>query len=333
MADEKLKILHLRKLLLEETDSDHPLNAAQISDRLEHDYGYSCNRKTVYADVERLKAFGMKIEQKRGLIRGYYVSERHYELPELKLLVDAVQSSKFITNKRSEELIKKLGCETSRENARLLQRDVFIYNRAKTENSSIYENVDVIHSALHDNMQIGFKYCYWTVQKKLLQKKEGAEYVVSPWALTWDDENYYLVGFDADNQMIKHYRVDKIQEIRIIGKARLGREFFEKFDLAAYSRKTFGMYGGRDVRITLEADKGLAGVIIDRFGTDIILVPHKKDRFRTVVTVAVSPQFFGWIAGIGKGIEIASPKDVREEYKRYLQDILENYLKESDTGA
>lgn len=127
MADEKLKILHLRKLLLEETDQDHPLNAAKISDRLERDYGYSCNRKTVYADVERLKTFGMKIEQKRGVNGGYYVSERHYELPELKLLVDAVQSSKFITNKRSEELIRKLGCETSRENARLLQRDIFLY--------------------------------------------------------------------------------------------------------------------------------------------------------------------------------------------------------------
>lgn len=134
------------------------------------------------------------------------------------------------------------------------------------------------------------------------------------------------MGFDADSQKIKHYRVDKIQEIRIIRKARLGREFFEKFDLAEYSRKTFGMYGGRDESITLEADNALAGVIIDRFGTDMIFVPHGKDRFRTIVTVAVSPQFFGWIAGIGKGIEIASPKAVREEYKQYLQDILESYL-------
>lgn len=324
MADEKLKILYLRQLLLEETDPEHPLNASQICDAMESRFGYSCNRKTVYADVERLQDYGMKIAQTKGQNGGYYMEQRDFELPELKLLVDAVQSSKFITKKRSEALISKLGKETSRENAKQLQRQVFIYNRIKTGNNAIYKNVDAIHAAIQNNLQIGFRYCEWTIEKKLVRRKGGAEYIISPWALTWDDENYYLVAFDAETDMIRHYRVDKMQEIRITEEARLGRDHFENFDLAAYARKTFGMYGGEDRKLTLEADNHLAGVIIDRFGTDVMMVPKGEDRFRTVVTVSVSPQFFGWMAGIGSGIRIAGPEDVREAYRDYLQGILEN---------
>ena len=191
MADEKLKILQLRQLLLDETDKEHPLNAAQIIEKMMSLYGFSYNRKTIYADVERLKSYGMLIEQNRGQNGGYYVVNRNFELPELKLLVDAVQSSKFITKKQSAELIKKLERETSRENAKQLQRQVFIYNRIKTGNMAIYNNVDVIHAAIHDNLQIGFRYCEWTIQKKLSCRKDGAEYIISPWALTWDDEKYY----------------------------------------------------------------------------------------------------------------------------------------------
>ena len=324
MADEKLKILQLRQLLLDETDKEHPLNAAQIIEKMMSLYGFSYNRKTIYADVERLKSYGMLIEQNRGQNGGYYVVNRNFELPELKLLVDAVQSSKFITKKQSADLIKKLERETSRENAKQLQRQVFIYNRIKTGNMAIYNNVDVIHAAIHDNLQIGFRYCEWTIQKKLTCRKDGAEYIISPWALTWDDENYYLVGYDAEKEMIKHYRVDKMQDTRIIDRKRLGRDRFEDFDLAAFARKTFGMYGGQDRKLTLEAENHLAGVLIDRFGTDIIMAPHDKEHFHTSVMVTVSPQFVGWLAGIGKGIRIQWPEDVREQYREYLQGIIDN---------
>ena len=324
MADEKLKILQLRQLLLEETDKEHPLNASQIIEKMMSVHGSSYNRKTIYADVERLKSYGMLIEQSRGQNGGYYVVHRNFELPELKLLVDAVQSSKFITKKQSAELIKKLERETSRENAKQLQRQVFIYNRIKTGNMAIYNNVDVIHAAIHDNLQIGFRYCEWTIRKELSCRKDGAEYIISPWALTWDDENYYLVGYDAEKEMITHYRVDKMQETRIIDQKRMGRERFEDFDLAAFARKTFGMYGGQDRKLTLEAENHLAGVLIDRFGTDIIMAPHGKDHFHTSVTVTVSPQFFGWLAGIGKGIRIHWPEDVREQYREYLLEIIDN---------
>ena len=153
---------------------------------------------------------------------------------------------------------------------------------------------------------------------------KAAEYIISPWALTWDDENYYLVGYDAEKEMIKHYRVDKMQDTRIIDRKRLGRDRFEDFDLAAFARKTFGMYGGQDRKLTLEAENHLAGVLIDRFGTDIIMAPHDKEHFHTSVMVTVSPQFFGWLAGIGKGIRIQWPEDVREQYREYLQGIIDN---------
>lgn len=322
MAEEKLKILYLMQVLLEETDSAHPMNATQLCEKMQSRYEYSYNRKTIYTDIERLKAYGMRIGQIKGKGFGYYVEKRDFDLPELKLLVDAVQSSKFITKEKSEELITKLEKLTSHENAKQLQRQVFIYNRIKADNDAIYANVDAIHAAIHDNRQIGFKYCEWTVKKELVRKKDGVEYVVSPWALTWDDENYYLVAYDADAEKIKHYRVDKMQDIRVKEDARLGRDHFKDFDLAAFARKTFGMYGGQDRSITLEGENRLVGVVIDRFGTDVMIFPHDEEHFHASVTVTVSPQFFGWLAGIGKGIRISWPEDVRDEYKTYLREII-----------
>ena len=318
--DQKGKILYILKILWEETDELHPLSAQEIADKVE-EYGIHCERKSIYPCLDSLSDFGFDIIRSR---KGTYMGSRLLELPELKLLVDAVQSSKFITKEKSEDLIRKLARQTSNENAKQLQRQVFIYNRIKADNDAIYSNVDAIHEAIQNNRQIGFRYCEWTVKKELVRKKDGAEYVVSPWALTWDDENYYLVAYDAAAEKIKHYRVDKMQEIRVTEEGRLGKENFKDFDLAAFARKTFGMYGGEDRRITLEGENHLVGVVIDRFGTDVMIHPHDEEHFHAGVTVTVSPQFFGWLAGIGKGIRISWPEDVREEYRAYLQGIVEN---------
>ena len=322
MAEEKLKILYLMQVLLEETDPEHPLNATQLCEKMQSRYDFSYNRKTIYADIGRLQAYGMQIGQTKGSSFGYYVEKRDFDLAELKLLVDAVQSSKFITKEKSEDLIRKLAGLTSNAYAKQLQRQVFIYNRIKADNDAIYANVDALHEAIQKNRQIGFKYCEWTVKKELVQKKNGAEYVVSPWALTWDDENYYLVGYEEASEKIKHYRVDKMQEIRVTEEMRLGKDRFKDFDLAAFARKTFGMYGGEDRKITLEGENHLAGVVIDRFGTDVMMRPYDREHFHASVTVTISPQFFGWLAGIGKGIKICRPEDVREAYREYLRGII-----------
>ena len=317
MADKKTIILQLLKILQEETDQNHTLNAQQLADRLE------CNRKTIYANIDMLRDMFIPIEQIKGSNPGYYIQERDFSLPELKLLVDAVQASKFVTSERSDELIRKLEKLTTKDQARTLRRQVFIYNRAKTGNAAIYDNVDVIHSAMQENSRISFHYCEWTVQKELVPRHNGAMYDVSPWSLTWDDENYYLVGFDEKDQKIKHYRVDKMQDMKLSHKDRNGREQFDHFDLAAYAKKTFGMFGGEDVNLTLSGDKHLVGVVIDRFGTDIMLRPDldNKERFVAHVLVSVSPQFFGWLAGIGPGLKIEKPDRVREAFVEHLDQV------------
>ena len=321
----KMALLYMMRELLQKTDEDHSMNATDLIAALAA-YDCEADRRTIYSNVEILQDFGIDVIKKENG-QGYYIGSRDFELPELKLLVDSVQSSKFITEKKSRELIAKLMQLTNEQKARQLNRSVFIRNRMKTGNEKVYYNVDTLHEAMNRNRQIRFKYGEWTAAKELVEKKGGTEYRVSPWALTWDDENYYLIAFDEAAGIIKHYRVDKMLKIGLTDEERVGRNSFEDFDLAAFSKKTFGMFGGPDANVVLRCKNGLAGVIIDRFGREISLVPEDGEHFHVHVTVAVSPQFFGWVTGIGPGIEIASPSDVREAYGAYLADILSKYTK------
>lgn len=321
----KLKILYTMKALLEKSDERHVLSAEDLNKILK-EYGYSADRKTIYSDMETLEAFGLDIVQVKGGPKpGYYIGSRDFELAELKLLVDAVQASKFITTKKSRELIEKIEKLASENDAKQLQRNVFIYNRPKTGNERIYYNVDEIHTAILQNRQIRFQYTEWTTDKRLVPKKGGQYYAVSPWALTWDDENYYLIAYERDSDKIKHYRVDKMKNTDVAEEERLGKEQFQDFDLAAFAKKTFGMYGGRDETVSLVCDKRLAGVILDRFSADSILVPEDEGHFRVSVLVSVSPQFFGWITGLGSGVRIAEPENVQAEYRAFLEEILCKY--------
>ena len=321
----KMALLYMMRELLQKTDEDHSMNASDLIAALAA-YDCEADRRTIYSNVEILQDFGIDVIKKENG-QGYYIGSRDFELPELKLLVDSVQSSKFITEKKSRELIGKLMQLTNEQKARQLNRSVFIRNRMKTGNEKVYYNVDTLHEAMNRNRQIRFKYGEWTAAKELVEKKGGTEYQVSPWALTWDDENYYLIAFDEAAGIIKHYRVDKMLKIGLTDEERVGRDSFEDFDLAAFSKKTFGMFGGPDANVVLRCRNSLAGVVIDRFGREISLVPEDGEHFHVHVTVAVSPQFFGWVTGIGPGIEIASPADVREAYGAYLAEILSKYTK------
>ena len=323
--DQKLRTLYLMEILLERTNDEHMINATELCTILDQEYGISTDRRTIYTEMEILEKFGLDIQQKKGKNSGYYIGARDFELPELKLLVDAVQSSKFITEKKSKELIQKLEKLCCKTDAAILSKYVFIVNRPKTENETVYYNVDYIHNAIYENKEISFQYAEWTTKKEFKLKKEGAFYVVSPWALTWDDENYYLVAYDEVAGIIKHYRVDKMQRTKILKTDRKGEESFKNFDLASYAKKTFGMYGGIDAEVTLECKNELAGVVIDRFGHDVWLIPQGEDYFKIRVLVSVRPQFFGWITGIGPGMKIIGPKDVKNQYKEYLLNVLENY--------
>ena len=322
---QKLKLLHVMNFLLQNSDEENPVTVNQIISYLETN-GISAERKSVYDDIEALRVFGMDIvEVKGGRFYGYYVASRTFELPELKLLVDSVQSSKFITHKKTASLIKKIETLASYHNAQLLNRQVFVKNRIKTMNESIYYNVDEIHNGISNNKKIQFLYFEYNVAKQRVYRKGGAYYVVSPFAMTWDDENYYLVAYDSDAGMIKHYRVDKMTEISALDQPRDGKEEFSKIDMSQYSKKVFGMFTGEVQTVRLRFENSLVGPVIDRFGRDTMILSSDESHFAISVDVAVSPQFFAWVFGFGTAVEILSPDNVREDYKQELLSLSEKY--------
>ena len=323
--NQKLKLYYLAQIMLEKTDEEHELTMPQIKAYLE-EYDVTADRKSLYDDLRALEVLGIEvIGEQRGREFFYHVSSKKFEIAELKLLTDAIQSSKFITEKKSRELIKKLMTLVSQHEASQLQRQVVVQGRIKTMNESIYYIVDDIHRAIAENKQIRFEYMQWNIQKKLEPRRDTL-YQVSPWALTWDDENYYLIAFDAEADMIKHYRVDKMQHISLTGDARVGREQFRSFDLASYSRKNFGMYGGEDTRVRIRFRDHLVGVFIDRFGKDIMITPDKAEGWsQTSVEVAVSDQFLGWIFALGTEVEIIEPESVVERFGKEVAALAEVY--------
>ncbi|MBP3392405.1 MAG: WYL domain-containing protein [Clostridia bacterium] len=323
-ANQKIKILYLMRILLERTDDAHGLTTEELIAAL-HDLGVDAERKTIYDDIETLRLFGLDIETRRGKKTTYHIVSRDFELPELKLLVDAVQSSKFITHKKSSELIKKLANFASRYEAQQLQRNVVVHNRIKTMNESIYYFVDSIHEAIGKNVKITFQYFTWNEKKQKVLRHHGKLYEISPWALTWDDENYYLIGFDSPAGTIKHFRVDKMQKIQLTDKKRDGEAHFKNFDLGAYSKKTFGMYGGQEATVTLRCKNHLAGVMLDRFGQDVIFRIVDEEYFEFHVKVQTSPLFYAWVLNFGDDVKITAPLDVQEALVERLQKVLSLY--------
>ena len=321
-SNQKIKLLYLIKILLENTDDEHGMTLAEISDSL-GEYGIDAERKTLYNDIEVLCLFGLDIEKRKGKSVTYHVISREFELPELKLLVDAVQSSRFITHKKSNELIKKIEGFASRYEAQELQRQVFVSNRIKAMNESIYYAVDYIHDAINRDAKIAFQYFTWDEHKQKKLRHDGKIYRISPWALTWDDENYYMIAYDDVEEKIKHFRVDKMLHIDMNGKKREGKQVFQCFDIAVYSRKMFGMYGGDEQLVKIQCVNELAGVIIDRFGKEISMIPVDGKHFTASVRVAVSRQFLSWVMALGEGAKIVGPEpvveQVREETKRLMQ--------------
>lgn len=212
-----------------------------------------------------------------------------------------------------------------REKARQLHRQVFVLNRIKTKNENIYYSVDQIHTAIAQNAKIRFQYYEWTVSKEIHLRRDGMFYEISPWALTWDDENYYMVGYDPQGKMIKHYRVDKMLNLQILKVPREGRELFSKFDIASYSQKVFGMFGGTEETVRLVCNNELIGVMIDRFGKEIPIYPQGQEQFSIVVRVNVSQHFYGWLFALGEGVRIESPDRVVEQFKKHMQTICQKY--------
>ncbi len=324
-ANQKLKMLYLLKIFWEDTDEEHGVTMPQLIDKLSG-YGVEAERKSIYSDMESLRQFGMDIiGEPQGKQYIYYMGSRMFEMPELKLLVDSVQAAKFITERKTNQLIQKLEGLVSRHEAGRLQRQVYVSGRIKTENESIYYNVDKIHGAISDNVQISFQYFQWNVKKEQELRREGKVYQISPWALFWDDENYYLVGYDEEAKLMKHFRVDKMLRIQLLSEHRVGKEQFETFDMAAYTRKNFGMFSGEEQRVSISFPNDLAGVVLDRFGRDVIFFKMDEEHFQVNVRVAVSRQFLGWIMSLGKGVKILGPENVVSMMQEEVSRLWDTY--------
>jgi len=323
---QKLKLCYLSQIMLQKTDDEHTLTQPEIIGYL-NEYGVTVDRKTLYEDMRCLSEFGIDvIGEKIGSNYFYHVGKKAFDIAELKLLVDAVQSSKFITEKKSRELIEKLASLCSEYEGKTLKRQVTVQDRIKAMNESIFYNVDKLHSAISKNNSITMEYYHWNTKKQLVPTDKGI-YTLSPWALMWSDENYYLVAYDEVADKIKHFRVDKMKDIELTGKKRKGRELFREFDVAAYSKKNFGMFGGEDTKVDLAFKDDMVGVIIDRFGKSITIRPiEDSDGWsKTTVNVAVSDQFFGWVFGLGGTVEIAGPEDVRKKYIVNIKAAMNRY--------
>ena len=321
--NQKQKLFRLLEILMRETDEDHGISMNDIISRL-GEYGISAERKSIYDDFLTLEELGFYVSHTATKPPKYKLENKIFELAELKMLVDAVQSSRFITAKKSREIIGKLELFAGSHRSRELSRQVYVEDRIKTVNPSSIYSIDSIHAAINDDKKLSFKYFDYDGEKKKVFRHCGKPYIVSPCALLWDDEKYYLVAYDEEAEIIKNFRVDKMQDTALLTLPRSRGENVDNFNPADYSKKIFGMYGGREELVTIECREKLAGPVIDRFGTDPVFT--KTDfGFKFSMRIMVSPTFFAWVLGFGEDMRIIAPNSVKEEFCDNLRKISSNY--------
>ncbi|MBD5119019.1 MAG: WYL domain-containing transcriptional regulator [Clostridiales bacterium] len=320
-ANYKRKLPILAKLLLERSDEEHPISRQEMQEELER-WGLGAERKSIYDDMEQLRELGLDVQSRRGRGGGWFVGARDFELAELKLLVDAVQSSRFLTKRKSDALIHKLEGLTSVHQARQLQRQVYVDRRVKTMNESIFYNVDKLQGAIANNKVVTFRYFEYNAKRERVFRREGARYKLTPYGLIWDSENYYLAGWDELRKEVRHYRVDKMADITVTG-----MKGHPQGDWTAegYTRKHFGMYSGTPCRLRLRCENRLAGVLIDRFGLEVSLIPDGEEHFTASVDLVVSPPLWGWLFGLGPGVEVLSPGWAVDEFAARLEQAAALY--------
>ena len=321
-SNQKAKLLVLYQVLLKKGDEDRPISTPELIEVLERE-GIPAERKSVYTDMETLQDLGVDVQLRKGRGGGWFIGERDFELPELKLLVDAVQSSRFISRKKSEALIAKLSALTSEHQAKQLRRQVYVDRRVKTENESVYYAIDRLHAAIAAGRVVTFQYFDYNAHREKVFRREGKRYVVSPYGLIWSDENYYLVGWEQGGSGLRHYRVDRIHALAVTSLPREGDASCKNFDLAEYGQKHFHMFSGREAKVRLRCENRFVNVMLDRFGQEAMLIPDGKDHFALTVDAVVSPQFYGWLFGLGDGVRLTAPEWAVEEYRGMLQKALE----------
>ncbi len=320
--NQKLKIFYILDYLQKNSHEDHPVRASDLISMLDREHNISCDRKTVYSDVAALQDYGVDIVSLPGKNGGYYIASRNFELPELKLLIDAVQSSKYLTEKKSRELIEKLLTQCNEQDAKLMKRNVLVSGRVKSMNETIYYSVDAIQEAIAQNKKITFRYFDWDFGGK--RKFREKAYIASPYGLCQDNENCYLLAL-SDRHGITSYRVDRMMDISLLNDARTPCPELTGKALVDHANRLFQMYSGDAVDVKLRFHKSLINVVIDRFGKDTMLIPDGDAYFNFTVRVAVSPMFLSWVMGFGSKAKILYPQSVADALYQLCQEAMSQY--------
>ena len=319
--NQKLKILYILDYLQHNSHADHPIRASELISMLEH-HNIQCERKTVYSDIAALQDYGVDIVSTPGKNGGYYIASRNFELPELKLLIDAVQSSRFLTERKSRELIEKLCKECSVHEAKLVRRDVLVSGRVKSMNETIYYNVDAIQEAIGNNRQITFRYFDWNMDGT--RKYRDRDYTASPYGLCQDNENCYLLAY-SPRHGITSYRVDRMAEIQPLAEARVPCPELTGKNLVEHANRLFQMYSGESTQVKMRFHRSLINVVMDRFGRDVMLIPDGDEHFVFTANVAISPIFLSWIIGFGRKAMVLHPQSVVDQCRDLCLEVLNQY--------
>ena len=320
--NQKLKILYILDYLQRNSNEANPVRASDLIAMLDRQHNIRCDRKTVYSDIAALQQYGIDIISLPGKNGGYYIASRNFELPELKLLIDAVQSSRYLTEKKSRELIEKLCSQCNEQDAKLMRRTVVVSGRVKSMNETIYYNVDAIQEAIAQNRQICFRYFDWDFGGK--RKYREKEYLASPYGLCQDHENCYLLAF-SDRHGITSYRVDRMTDIRLTEERRIPCPELTGKALQDHANRLFQMYAGDMLEVKMRFHRSLLNVVIDRFGKDIMLIPDGEHYFNFTVKVAISPMFLSWVIGFGAKAKILYPQSVADACKALCQEAMSQY--------
>ena len=320
--NQKLKIFYILDYLEAHSNEKHPIRASELISMLDRNYNIRCDSKTVYSDVAALQDYGIDIVSVPGKNGGYYIASRNFELPELKLLIDAVQSSRYLTEKKSKELIEKLCSQCNEQDAKLMRRTVLVSGRVKSMNETIYYNVDAIQEAIAQNKQVAFRYFDWDFGGK--RKYREKEYLASPYGLCQDHENCYLLAF-SERHGITSYRVDRMTDIHLTETARIPCPELTGKALHEHAKRLFQMFSGDAVDVKMRFHKSLLNVVIDRFGKDTMLIPDGEEWFNFTVKVAISPMFLSWIIGFGAKAKILHPQSVADQCKQLCLEAMSQY--------
>lgn len=322
-TDNRIRVLYIYQILKKNSDASHPLSTNQIRNLLEKNYGLTMHRGTVANDMEALSVAGVKIKGRRSSQNQYYLAEGEFELPELKILIDAAQSSRFIPEEKSRALVEKLKGLTNIQSARKLKSNIHTSGRVRSENEKGYEIVNTINDAINDDRQLSFFYTDIDGEQKIVIRNGGKPYIVSPYTLIWNGDFYYLLGFDHAKEAMQTYRVDRILERPEILKEK-ANPTPEDLDISRYTWEVFSMYDNEDVQeVELLCSYSVMKHIVDRFGRNIKIKRAGKGWFGLTVNVCASPTFYSWVFQFGGNIKIKGPKEVMEEYRRMVTKALE----------